>query len=395
MEAMEVDQDPEVSIKETLLYMEFDQKVKDYLFDDKIFFRMARLEESPLVQFNNHLFKGEYKSCLGTNLFFSDCDNSSSHNLFELGSSMKLKHQATQCKVLELKPVRIPSDMAELPQPIHDIKINKRYDYKTLLKKFAYGSLNLKEDLAVVPREKDPQPIEQEQKREKGQDVCKPELSKAVLKTKGQKVSSKVEKQSDSASEGGTQSNKPKKADFIVVDILTFKLEKLKKLSLRPTRRKKEFEPVEECEEKYKEAYAYNSLKCSIMKPSDYFRTISEKFNEKTLVGAVDVDRSVLQGVIDNSPNFHRVLSEEEKSALMSIKNFENLSMPARYIVIKSHLEHLESTIPTLLKDELFEKDSHGRTIRETIKIYKRLLRVIGGLVKREYCYDSDDENKS
>lgn len=57
---MEIEQDSEVDIKEILVYMEFDKKIKDNLFGQKIFFRMAKLDGVPLIQLNNHIFKGTY-----------------------------------------------------------------------------------------------------------------------------------------------------------------------------------------------------------------------------------------------------------------------------------------------------------------------------------------------
>lgn len=400
-EPMDLDPEPELSTKETLVYLEFGDKMKDYIFDQKIFFRMAELEGTPLIQLNNHIFKGKYQSCIGTNLFFTDHKQADQEGEIEDGETIRLQHQATQFKHIELTPVKFPSDMGELPKPSHNIQINKNYDYKSLLRKFAHGDLNLKEDLVVVSRDNnvESRPVV-EGKEKKGQTSKKdsrvptevaesPHSSSRVTIAPIPKPSGRTENQSSTANKSVFH---PKQPLNNVIDILTHKMEKLKRLALRPTRRKKEPEVVAECEEKYKEAYAYNSLKSMVMKPSDSFRTITEKFNEKTLEGAADIDRSVMQGVLSYSPKYYRVLSEDEKSAVLSIKNFDNLSLAARYIVIKSHLDHLESKIPTLCREEFFEKDSNGRTIRENIKIYKRLLRVLSGLVKEKYCYDSDED---
>lgn len=79
----------------------------------------------------------------------------------------------------------------------------------------------------------------------------------------------------------------------------------------------------------------------------------------------------------------------------MSIKNFENLSLAARYIVINSHLDHLKSTLSSDCESDSLQHDYYGRTKTETITIYKKLLRVLGGLVKHEYCYNSDVEDQT
>lgn len=208
-----------------------------------------------------YFFLGEYKSCIGTNIFFSNHEKPQQENIFEIEGLIKLKHEATQMKMIDLKPVKIPSNLSELPQPPHDVKIKKRNEYKSLLKKMADGSLKFEDDLTIVPRETNCYSANDPEKHqeEKG-NIHKKQRTK-IERGRGTKMINN-EKQLPGSFRSGVPVKKAKKID--VVDILAYKHEKLRRLAMIPTKRKKELEPPANCDEKYKKAYAYNSLKCTV-----------------------------------------------------------------------------------------------------------------------------------
>ncbi|KAK9884730.1 hypothetical protein WA026_007575 [Henosepilachna vigintioctopunctata] len=355
-----MDIEEEVETEEIYLYVDFNQKIRDDVFHNKVFFRLANIEsENPLIQLNDHLFKGEYDDCIGTNLFFEDVDEPEQRCIFEGESSIRLKHTISQFKVLSMKPVGIPSKLKDIPKPDYDIKINNEYDYDTLLKKLADNALVLEDDLQIVPKgtiENSSPNLEcSSESDDIVQNIDDAEVERQDAEMK-EVCENNEQKQSESdgheaPNEEKDNSGQPQEVE--TVDILTYKYEKLKRLARRPNRRKVESELVAVCDPKYQKAYEYNSIKSQIVKPSDYFPVISQTYNKATLEGAVDIDRSILYGIIKPSTEYYRILTEEEKAALLSMQNIPNLSMPARYWVLKSQLEYLENLKLTCSDEDL------------------------------------------
>ncbi|KAL3277346.1 hypothetical protein HHI36_012697 [Cryptolaemus montrouzieri] len=384
---MDVDKETETSIDEVFLFVDFGKRVRDDIFFNKVFFRIANLEtENPLVQVNDLLFKGEYEDCVGSNLFFEDVEEPQPRRIFKPETSIHLKHKVTQFKVLSLKSVKIPVKLKDIPQPEYDVEINKDYTVETLMKKLALGSLNIEEDISIVPKDT-VIPVKEI--------VTIPDDPKQIHSVKNVPMEESTNEQLQPHEELPMPSlvereDSPEPEES--VDILEYKYEKLRKLAKRPTRRKIEPEHVLQCDAKYQKSYEYNCIKSQIIKPSDYFPIISKEYNADNLVGAVDIDRSVLRGIIQPSPDYNRILSEDEKSELLSIQNLDNLSMLARYWVLKSQLEYLEYSVLSLSEEELLKKDIYNRTIGETVGIYKRLVRVLNGILEENYFYNSGED---
>lgn len=109
------------------------------------------------------------------------------------------------------------------------------------------------------------------------------------------------------------------------------------------------------------------------MQPSEAFKT--EQFleiNENTLPNCIDIDRCVLYGILKPSTISHH-LTESEKNAVLTIENFDNLSLSARYYVINEYVLKLEKYMKNLSEDQLQQKDEYARTPIETLEIYKKL----------------------
>lgn len=343
--------------KDVYIYLDFAKEIDDNIFDNEFFFRIANLDTpTPLVQLNESLFKGTYNNALGTNLFFEECKHPREKSLYEKQAPLSLQHKVSQNKILTLTPVKIPSKSKDIPAPASAVKISKKYDYDTLLKKLKNRSLNFEEMLAEDAAELENTPtvektlkkLDSKSKMLKNIEITEP----VTLSAKDDDVEETLEKD---------------------VDIIKFKYEKLKRLARIPTKHVAE----ENCAldtEINKSKYELNCLKSQILKPSAAFLEEIKGINTETLEGTVDVSSSVLNGVIEPSSELYRKLTDSEKSKLLTMENMQNLSLSARYWVCLSQLQYIETKIINSSEDELQEKDQYGRTLQETATIYKELL---------------------
>ena len=158
---------------------------------------------------------------------------------------------------------------------------------------------------------------------------------------------------------------------------LDIKYEKLKRLARRPVRRMKSPERVEECEPQFRNAFEYHNLERQVCQSSDYFRSVSCPIVEKSFVGGVDIDRCILQGLLPAAADVNYVLTKDEQKRILNVDNFENLSIPARYLVLKECVSQIEDLIESTSGEELKECDENGRTIVDICATFRRLVRAL------------------
>lgn len=111
-----------------------------------------------------------------------------------------------------------------------------------------------------------------------------------------------------------------------------------------------------------------------ILQQSHAFRTETiTELNEKTLVKCIDINRCILYGLLKPSNESPRVLTPTERTAVLNIQNFDNLSLAARYYVINSLIKKMEKQLEYMSDEQLQQKDEYERTLMDTLNIYKIL----------------------
>ncbi|KAH0807312.1 hypothetical protein GEV33_015477 [Tenebrio molitor] len=335
------------------IYLDFNEKLTSNIFANKMFLRVANLHKpNPLVQVNDLLFKGTFDECVGTNLFFEEVEDPPlKTNIFEQDTPIRLKPLVSQTKIIKLKQAKLPRKVTSTNQCKESVILNLNQDYHTVLEKLEQGMLNI-DDIA----HKEPEPTRDEQ------------FDDFSFESPDE-ISTEPEKEIETLLEGIEDKSQTTE--------LEAKYERLKRLARRPVKRMKSPELVEECDPEYRNAYEYHNLEKQICQSSDAFRSVSCPIIEKSFVGGVDIDRCVLQGLIPASSNLNRVLTKDEQSKIFAIDNFENLSLPARYLVLKEHVSRIEELIETTSTEELKETDENGRTITDICDIFRRLVKAL------------------
>lgn len=152
----------------------------------------------------------------------------------------------------------------------------------------------------------------------------------------------------------------------------------LKYLAKEPLKR---ITAKEQCEipESIKADYVYHSFKNKLMQESLYFDPFVILYNQKTLEGAVDINRCIRQGLISPTNNIPDI-PLETKMAVLSVENFENLSLPMRYCVLRSHMKKQKRLIQSATEKQIQEITEFGMNVRDAYKIMK----VIAGDLKKQ-----------
>lgn len=167
-------------------------------------------------------------------------DNQLQSDVFGRKAPVHLDYVASQNKVLNLVPVKIKPRKPEMQSDQLKIKYNFKWEYNTLLQKWDDGTLELKDLIKVVeviPSEEDSdEPIEDIKSKVES---CKPVQVNAQQKVDEEDECSKRELLED--------------------------YQKLKSLAKRPVKRKIKEEIVENCEDKYKQAYELHNLEKQVM----------------------------------------------------------------------------------------------------------------------------------
>ncbi|CAG9822912.1 unnamed protein product [Phaedon cochleariae] len=350
----------ENDIDEYFIYLDFNGKLSLDSFKKEVFIRIANLHTSnPIVQVNDSVFRGIFEHSMGTNLFFKTSVGSSQVcDAFMKRGPVLLDCVLAESKVLNLKQVKIPPRKVKIPRELSKIEYNLDWDYNTLLTKFADGSLRIQD---IVKKEFHDQVLVQEDIIENEDDSDEEEMDT---------VHEEVVQELPLEEEYFTQSSIEKQ--------LEEEYEKLKSLAMKPMRQAILEECVENSEMNDKKAYEYHNLKCQVrsqvLKPCDFFRQEPvSNINNTTLSNCVDIDRCVVYGLLPKCSHHPREMSQVERDRILTLENFDNLSIAARYYVLNKQVEDLETYIKTLPETEACQGDEYGRTPLETLDIYRQL----------------------
>lgn len=144
----------------------------------------------------------------------------------------------------------------------------------------------------------------------------------------------------------------------------------LKYLAREPLRRVTQ---DEQCEipDNLRNDYVYHSFKNKLLQENLFFDPFVINYNPTTLEGAADINRCIRQGLINISDCESSELQPTTKSAILNIQNFENLSLPMRYCVIRSHLKKQKRFIQSATEKQLQEITELGVNVRDSYKIMK------------------------
>lgn len=320
-------------------------------------------------------FLGSYDECVGTNLFFEEIENPPMRtNIFEKDTPIRLKPYLNQTKIIKLKQVKLPRKASTSKQYKESVVLNLNQEYNTILEKLEQGVLNI-EDLAY----REPEPHLDEHFND-------------LIYEPHEDTSTEPEKEIETLLDILEDRSR--------TTLLEAKYERLKRLVRRPVKRMKAPDLVEDPAPEYRSSFEYHNLERQVCQSSDAFRTVSGPIVEKSFVGGVYIDRCVLQGLIPASNDLNRVLSKEEQRKVFTIDNFENLSLPARYLVLKRCVSQIEELIEGSSADELKETDENGRTIGDICDIFRKLIRALEHTmarsetveVKGTHLVDRDEE---
>ncbi|XP_018573635.1 uncharacterized protein LOC108912740 [Anoplophora glabripennis] len=346
------------------IYLDFNGKLSSDVFQNEVFLRIANLhKKDPLIQVNDTLFKGTYDQSIGTNLFFEETDvNSHTGNAFEKQTSICLKYLQSSTKLLDLQQVKFPQKKANIQNEIKNINYNLNWDYNELLRKLENGTLQI-EDISAgeLPPEAPPQKMEVVEEEE-CEENYEPQNIEIIVEAETEPELDEIE----AALEG----IKP-------INILEKEYEQLNVLARRPVKRAVSPELVAECDEKYKEVFEYHNIERQILQPRDGFRLEVVHVDEDTLSNCIDIDRCILHGLIPESSDLPRVLTKLEKEKLLTLENFDNLSLAGRYYVLQNIVSDLQKYVKNATPKELQDRDEYGRTVLQTLKIYEKLTAVV------------------
>ncbi|XP_066256711.1 uncharacterized protein [Euwallacea similis] len=363
---MDTDNATEDDIEEQLIFLDFNDKLPSELLKNKVFLRVANLEEkNPLIQVNDLIFKGTYQHSLGTNLFFNETENHKPSEFpFKDSSQSKLAFMTLQRKELNCKQMKLPPTKIQMPATPDNINFNLDWDYKELLTRFENGTLDFDDMI-----KKDDECEHNVQIDLPSQNV---ECSQEGL-IKGDSDGSNdlmdIQKLSDQHPIHDIQNIEL--SDVKIEDQLLTSYNKLQALALTPVKQKIVQEHTT-CDPQYKKEYDYHSIECKVLcRPwFSYQKTQSTQ----NIEDYINIERCVFLGLLLPSNNHPRKLTDEEKRKVLTIENFENLDLPARSAVLQAHKYELEKQIQSNTDEENKIIDEFGRTPLETLDVYEKLL---------------------
>lgn len=298
---------------------------------------------------------GTYEDCVGTNLFFEENEQPTEAEDQLKPTPIKLNYVTKQFKIVDMQWAKLAEDPIEETTDDYDIKFKE--DYDSILKKMEKGALKI-EDLEI--RKND------ESVSDKNKEPAKVQQTETVFTKPAQpSVANKMAKKSDKQKKKAKQQN-------VDVNIEKYtKLECLMQLAREPL---KLLPQEESCEipNNLKVSYVYNSFKSKLLRENSHFDPFIVNYNSHTLEGAVDINRCIRQGLIKPSGN-NVTIDRDTKNALLTLQNFENLSLPMRYCVLRSHMKKQKRYIHSATEKELQQVTELGVNVRDSYKIIKML----------------------
>ncbi|XP_056641564.1 uncharacterized protein LOC130448297 [Diorhabda sublineata] len=294
---------------------------------------------------------------MGTNLFFETISGASPQtNPFIKRGPVQYENSFTGMKTITFKTMKVPPRKVKLPQDVNKIEFNLDWDYPTLLQKISEGSIKL-QDILKKGKQNEENEEEEVEESERMEVVSEPVEEEEVIEAD---VEQKEEEE-----------------DTVPTELLE-DYQKLQDLAFRPVKRRVVLDKIENCDSVFKEEYEYKNLEKQVLQPCGLFATEPVvDINEKTLSNCVNIDRCILYGIIEKSTKKPRILTTDEKRKVLTLENFDNLSLAGRYYVLKTHVGDLEDYLSTKSDSELNTRDKYGRTPLKTLEIYKKLTEAV------------------
>lgn len=172
---------------------------------------------------------------MGTNIFFEVSDNQTQSDVLDRKTSVHLEYFASQTKILTMEPVKIKPRKPEIAPDQFKIKYNLKWDYDTLLKKWDNGTLDMRDmikDVQVIPT------------NEHSKDVIEDEEESVEISQPTEIIVEKIFVEKD---------------EYLAKE-LKEQYQRLKFLAKRPVKRKIIEEVVQNCEDKYIQAYELHNI---------------------------------------------------------------------------------------------------------------------------------------
>lgn len=286
---------------------------------------------------------GTYDDCVGTNLFFEEDEERTENENFLKKTPIKLKYVTKQFKILNMQWAKIPEDAVGDVTDDYDVKFKESYE--TVLKKLEKGALRI-EDLEIRKDEDDNGDTEIVTAQPIKTVAVKPKQSAGKRKVKLKKNTN-------------TKIRKFTKHECL----MQLAREPLKRLTV---------EEICKIPPSLKRSYVYNSFKNRLLKENPHFDPFIINYNKNTLENAVDINRCIRQGLIKLPENISRI-NTETKAVLLNVQNLENLSLPMRYCVLRSHMKKQKRYIQNATEKELQHVTEMGVNVRDSYKIMKVL----------------------
>ncbi|CAG9764343.1 unnamed protein product [Ceutorhynchus assimilis] len=367
--------------KDKLVFLDFNDKLSNEIIKDKVFIRIANLEDkNPLVQVNDIIFEGTYDYSLGTNLFFEKGPNEE-HGEFPFKEPLefKLNFLTAQTKVLNCTQMKVPSTaVAAAPLPEtqtrqDNLKFNFNWEYKELLEKFENGTLDLQD--MISPKndtQKDTDSAKNDTSERNIEPEIEPEPRPEPMETEGNRILDDNMEVFEIQDIGDPETTHEPELQ----DNLKNAYERLLLLARTPVKRVVEEEECV-CDPKYKKEYDYRSTECKVLEPPLFSYIQSSTTPETTQINNyenhINLDRCVALGLLKPLDACPRMLTKKEQDQVMTVENFENLDLTARYLVLQAHMKELEKQVESNSSIKNSELDEFGRTPVETLHIFKKL----------------------
>lgn len=338
--------------EELLVCLNFDDKIDQHFFKKpNIFFNAINLDtQRPLIQIDRHVFQGSYEDCMGTNVFLEEISEPRSvDRVFQTQTPMHLEYLNSSAKILNLKWINVPEEVKTL-KTAECVNVRFLEDYQTVLDKIENGSLDIQD---------------------------------AITRMQSPNIANKVPSEDSGQMQNNVETSKDEMFQTIEVKEEPIPNQDLLRRLIQPASKKDDESSceivadhlfdIENCESFsiLKQLYL-NHLK----KESIVLNDLTLNLANAKIFNLVNVQKSIDDGIIAQS-KVNDEMSEADKQALFSIRNFDNLSLPVKFVILTEYLSECKKQLQKLSEDDLNVVDKFNRTPKQRYKLLKSLARDI------------------
>lgn len=291
----------------------------------------------------------EYEDVLGTNIYYEEIEVDSEkqeQDAFKFQTPISLEYLAKSNKVLKLKLCKLP-DILQIPDS-DNVDLKFQDDYRIVIEKMKEGRLSI-DDLV-------------EKTNSNG-------LSGGHIQEPSLDVQNLINL--DLRNKGTTRNLKPipeiQPAQVIEAEN-PYNRKVINELIKQPMKTKKSFEVTDDIDTSRTGEINYSVLKQLYLQKLPY-KNLPLNIDESKLYLHIDIENSMKLGIV-NKTNFQK-LTDDEKNELISLKNFENLSVPLQLSLLINQLKEEKKTLLNMSGEELASVDEFGRKPKDKYKILK------------------------